>query len=369
MLQILILSGSTGEGHNSCAKAIKEKFESNSHSCTIIDSFLFFSPFIAKAISAGHSFIYRYVPFIFRYGYAFFEKHSKIYSGSSLLDGFFNMGGKKLAAYINGHNYDIIICTHAFSAFMLTKAQKHLKYQSKTAFVATDFTCSPTAEKSNVDTFFIPHESLTEEFANLGVDKNKIVPVGIPVRSDFYNTAPKNYAKQSVGVNPENKHLLIMCGSMGCGPITNITLKIAKQVDDNTEITVICGKNKSLFKKLSRIHKKNPNVHICGFTNKISLYMDSADIYMTKPGGISLSEAAVKKLPMVILESVGGCENHNLAFFKRYDAALGGTKDCNIVDCCIELLNDNDLCNEMKQNLSALKTDDAINQIFNILTK
>lgn len=369
MLQILILSGSTGEGHNSCAKAIKEKFESNSHSCTIVDSFLFFSPFIAKAISAGHSLIYRYVPFMFRYGYAFFEKHSKIYSGSSLLDSFFSWGGKKLAAYINSNNYDIIICAHAFSAFMLTKAQKYLKYESKTAFVATDFTCSPTAEKSIVDTFFIPHESLMDEFANLGVDKTKIIPVGIPVRSDFYNTVDKQYAKQTVGVNPKNKHLLIMCGSMGCGPISNITLKIAKQVSMDTEITVICGKNKSLFKRLSCIHKGNPNVHICGFTDKISLYMDSADVYMTKPGGISLSEGSVKKLPMVILESVGGCESHNLTFYKCHGAALGGTKDCNTVNCCIELLNDNDLCIQMKENLSALKIDDAINQIYNVLIK
>ena len=97
--------------------------------------------------------------------------------------------------------------------------------------------------------------------------------------------------------------------------------------------------------------------------------MDSADVYMTKPGGISLSEGSVKKLPMVILESVGGCESHNLTFYKCHGAALGGTKDCNTVNCCIELLNDNDLCIQMKENLSALKIDDAINQIYNVLIK
>ncbi len=368
-MQILVLSGSTGEGHNSCAKAIKEEFESNSHPCEIIDSFIFFSPFIAKAISAGHSFMYRYVPFIFRYGYTFFENHSKIYSGSSLLDNFFTSGGKKLASYINSNRYDMIICTHAFSAFMLTKAKKHLKYHPKTAFVATDFTCSPTAEKSDMDVYFIPHDSLINEFVNLGVNPDKIIPVGIPVKSAFNNSTDKEAAKQAIGVNPENKHLLIMCGSMGCGPITNITLQIGKQVNDNTEITVICGKNKSLFKKLTRIHKKNQNVHICGFTDKISLYMDSADVYMTKPGGISLSEGSVKRLPMVILESVGGCENHNLAFYKGFNAALGGTKKSNVVNICVELLNNNDLCEQMKQNLAALQMDDAANKIFDVLNK
>lgn len=368
-MNILILSGSTGEGHNSCAKAIKEKFESNSHSCEIIDSFIFFSHFIARVISAGHSFMYRYTPFIFRFGYAFFEKHSKIYSGSSPIDSLFNLGGIKLANYINNNKFDIIICTHAFSVFMLTKAEKYMTHKPKTAFVATDFTCSPTAEKGNADMFFIPHESLCDEFADLGIDRNKLIPVGIPVRTSFYQNIDKQIAKTQVGINPDNKHLLIMCGSMGCGPIINTTKLLAKQVDDSTEITVICGKNKSLFRKLNFFHRNNPRVHISGFTDKISLYMDSADVYMTKPGGISLSEGTVKKVPMVILESVGGCENHNLDFYKKFGAAVGGTQKSDIVSCCLNLLGDENLRKTMETNLSLLKTQDAVTKVYEELTK
>ena len=50
--------------------------------------------------------------------------------------------------------------------------------------------------------------------------------------------------------------------------------------------------------------------------------MDSADLYLTKPGGISTTEAAVKALPMVLINAVSGCERYNLSYF----TALGGAK-------------------------------------------
>ena len=44
--------------------------------------------------------------------------------------------------------------------------------------------------------------------------------------------------------------------------------------------------------------------------------MDSADLFLTKPGGISTTEAMVKGLPMVLVNVVGGCETPNLEFLR-----------------------------------------------------
>ena len=40
----------------------------------------------------------------------------------------------------------------------------------------------------------------------------------------------------------------------------------------------------------------------------MALLMDSADLYLTKPGGISVTEAASMRLPMVFIDAVAGCE-------------------------------------------------------------
>lgn len=66
---------------------------------------------------------------------------------------------------------------------------------------------------------------------------------------------------------------------------------------------------------MSHRYSQNLSIHVVGYSNQIPLYMDAADLYLTKPGGISVTEAAVKCLPMVFVNAVAGCETYNAEFF------------------------------------------------------
>ena len=68
--------------------------------------------------------------------------------------------------------------------------------------------------------------------------------------------------------------------------------------------------------------------------------MDSADVYLTKPGGISVTEASAKKLPMVLINAVGGCEAYNYRFFMDMGTAVSGSDAAQLADACITLLKD-----------------------------
>ena len=77
---------------------------------------------------------------------------------------------------------------------------------------------------------------------------------------------------------------------------------------------MICGNNEKLYEKFKKF-RDIPNVFVVGFTRKISLYMDAASVILTKPGGLSSTEAATKGLPMVLIDAVPGCESKNMEFF------------------------------------------------------
>ena len=62
------------------------------------------------------------------------------------------------------------------------------------------------------------------------------------------------------------------------------------------------------------------------------------DLLLTKPGGISTTEAAVKGLPMVLFDAVGGCETSNLEDFAEKGGALSGTGTDALYQCCRTLL-------------------------------
>lgn len=338
-MKVLILSCNTGEGHNSCAKALTERFTAQGIPCETIDALAFISPGISKLMSKGHVFIYRNLPGVFDWGYRFSEKHSFFYRKGAPLYAFFACGSKKLARYINENDYDTVICAHVFAGVMMTEAVPMCRKKLFTSFLTTDYTCSPITEVSNLDLYFIPDERVKKHFTGRGMDEKKLITTGIPIRSDFYTRIPKAEAKAAENIHAEHKHLVIMCGSMGCGPIRKIVNSISGRLSSDMEMTVVCGNNRNLYRQLSALQENHPNIHIRGYVQNISRLMDSADVYLTKPGGISVTEASTKQLPMVLVNAVGGCEQYNYDFFTGIGAAESGDSVEKLMDKCLELLN------------------------------
>ena len=82
-MSTLILSCSTGQGHNSCAHAILEYYQSHGDTCVMEDALSFVSPKVSKVICWGHVTMYRHLHGLFQIGYHFSEKHSAMFGEGS----------------------------------------------------------------------------------------------------------------------------------------------------------------------------------------------------------------------------------------------------------------------------------------------
>ena len=364
-MKTLILSCNTGEGHNSCAKAIKEYYDTVGDECVIKDGLEFISPKVSNFISWGHTFIYRHLPLLFKYGYVYIEKHPTMFKEGSFAYRFITRGTERMYTCICDEQYDIIICTHVFASLMLTDMLKKHPMNQPTALVSTDYTCSPCTQDSNLDLYFIPGEEFTNDFLCDTITRNKLVPSGIPVRQMFYQRSDKRDAKIRVGVDPNHRHLIMMCGSMGCGPMTNLLHDLELQLPEKWEITVICGRNQKLEKKLSLRYQVHKNIHIKGFVKDMGEMMDSADLYLTKPGGLSVTEAKTKELPMVFVDAVAGCEEYNLRYFVSKGGAVTGSTNVELTKHCLALMGNEQELERMHQDLGALNNGNAAEIIYN----
>ena len=170
-----------------------------------------------------------------------------------------------------------------------------------------------------------------------------------------------------VGINPKNKHIVMMSGSMGCGPISDIVEFITKEITDGCDLTVICGTNERLRKDLLERLSDRSNVHIKGFVTDISTMLDSADVYLTKPGGISTTEAAIKGLPMLFIDAVAACETYNLLWFVGAGVAAIGDDEKELADICISLLDDEERFSEMQKSYCNVNRKNAAEIIFETL--
>lgn len=369
MNKVIILSCNTGQGHNSCAEAIRETFEDRGVRCDIRDGLAFVSPGVSRFVSWGHSFMYRYLPSFFRWGYRVNEEHPGFLKEGSPMIWLLKKGTGRLREAIETGGYDTVICTHMFSALMLSELLKKTPLPVQTAFVATDYTCCPGTEFCLVDKHFLPCGSLDGVYRDNEHFRERAVVTGIPVRKEFWTSIEKEEAKARLHISLQHKHLLLMCGSMGCGPIVNLLQELTRQLPPDLEVSVICGTNERLQEKLAQQYKENERVHIVGYADDISLYMDAADLYLTKPGGIGVTEAAAKTLPMVFVDAVSGCEKYNMDYFTGIGAAITDPSIPRLTAKCLRLLASDAELEKMRQALRSYDQPNGAKRIYEELSQ
>ena len=351
-MKVLILSCNTGAGHNACARAIQEELTERHLPCDIRDALAFVSKDLSRLISQGHVWLYKNVPQLWAEGYTFAEKHPQTFDGDSAVYHLLALGSGRLRTCIESQGYTDVISTHLFPAMMLSHIQHANPLPIQTAFVATDYTASPGYDAIDADWCFIPDPSLADEFSKADIPPSHIVASGIPVRPAFHQRTDKAEARRRLGLDPKHRHLVVMCGSMGCGPLKSILKQLVEKLPGDVEISVVCGTNQKLSRKLDRTLGHCPNIHIHDFVENVSLLLDSADLYLTKPGGLSSSEALAKQLPMVLIPAVAGLESYNNQFFTRLGAAMTADTPSGIASQCVELLNSPRRLAAMRENMS-----------------
>jgi len=367
-MKTLILSASTGQGHNSCARAIQEACQMHGDLCEIADVFALVSVKLSNSISKSHANTYRKTPRLSNAGYGFLENHPALFSQQHLIYKVMSIGRKQVASCIAEGNYDAVICTHVMAAMVLTAAIQQEGVRVQSAFVATDYTCTPGINGTALDRYFIPHPSLTDAYLHAGIPAHKIIPSGIPVQKAFSPAENKASLKQQLGLQPDRHHLLIMCGSMGCGPFAQMLQSIVPRMPDGWEITTVCGTNTALKNELDAIYPAHPSVHIRGYEQRMPLLLASADLYLTKPGGLSTSEAAAAAVPMVFVDAVAGCEENNLRYFVRSGFAAAGENAAEASELCLELMESPNEIDAMRKRLLGQQTPHAAQTIWREMT-
>ena len=263
--------------------------------------------------------------------YRFGETHPASFRQGTAFRRLFRRGTRKLKDYLLEGGFDTVICTHVFPAMMVSDALRIFPPDAtkpETCFVATDYTGSPGMAESDLDYYFIPDRSLEHCFTVGNITADRMRSSGIPVRRAFYRRVPTDIAKERAGLPPDCRHMVMMCGSMGCGPMYGLTRRLAKELAENELLTVVCGTNKQLYRRLTRACGSAARVRILSYVKDVSALLDSADLYLTKPGGISVTEAAERLLPMILIDTVAGCEDYNLHFFVDLGAAkTAGTEE------------------------------------------
>ncbi len=341
-MDALILTCGTGGGHNAACRAVYEGLEARGHKATILNPYTLKSQKTADAVDNAYIKLVQKVPHAFGAIYKLGNVYRKLPVKSPVYH-INQMMCSLMEQYLEENAYDVILMTHLFPAEILTAVKRRGFHLPKTIFISTDYTCIPFTEETDCDHYIIPSEELTSEYCEKGIPEERIRPFGIPVSPAFYGHVDKSEAKRSLGLKEDVKYILIAGGSMGAGRIEDtISLILSSyegRSDNNTELIVICGNNEALHKKL--VKKYADKCTVITHTDRMADYLRACDIYISKPGGLSTTEAAVSNIPLILMSPISGCEIHNMRFFGSHGMSVSiSSAEDELLDACRRLEDD-----------------------------
>lgn len=369
-MNILILTSNTGGGHLKATEAICEhiKLRNLDYNIKIFNTLDYINPYFNKLVTSFYSECIKKYPDLFGKIYYYSEEdHIPVTIFSSILKSL----SKKFLPTIKNFNPDIIISTHPFSTEMISylKENGHIS-NSKLINLLTDYAPHKFWIHNYVDAYITASEQMTKDMIDRGVNKDIIYPIGIPVGTSFLVSYDKKKTLNSIGFSENRFTILLMSGSLG----VDYVLKIFKMIIDirrPIQIIIITGNNTLLYNKFKNIIKNSNNpfikFHLLGFTKEVSKYMSISDVIITKPGGLTTTEAIFSNLPIIFFDAVPGQEEKNAEFILNNKMGMRISKSKESIDEFVKLIDNRYLLEEMKNNIISVRKDNFLDNLINII--
>ena len=364
-MKALVCSVTAGEGHNSTAKAIRGQFLEMGIPCEILDTYKYVAPIVGKLIADGYLFVSDKASKVFSAGYSWAEKRHGGTGELSVARLFNSQYTDEMEEYLAQYRPDVILFTHPFAGLILDVLKQRREMTVPTIGILTDFHFHPYWEECRLCDYVVtPHSSLLYQARKKGFLDDMVLPLGIPINGKFAKSQPKDTARESVGLDPEAKTVLVMGGSMGHGNMASLVRSLDRFVSpEKMQIVSVCGNNEELFEKIEkyRSRKAKRNILNYGFATNVDVLMDCADMIITKPGGLTTSEALAKRLPMIIANPIPGLETRNTGFLLNQGTAMAVTRSTPIEELVFSLMGESGKVkyNAMVSCIDALRKPDS----------
>ena len=369
-MKILILSITAGQGHHSAAKSISDALCERGAEVKTVDVYKQIDKNLCDAVNKGYLLSTKHTPKAYRAIYELIDSKTAPSTKYSLQNIMGVLIAIRFEKFIEDFSPDVIICTHIFAAQVINELKRRGRASVSdvpTIGIVTDYTIHPFWEDvTYIEYIETANELLTQRAVIKGISPSRLCPLGIPVQKKFSNKISKEEACKQIGISPESPTILVMAGSMGYGDIPEIVSGIHK-FNPDYQVLAVCGNNKKLYKKLSE--QSCSSVKVYGFTSNVDVLMDAADCIVTKPGGLTTSEAMAKNLPMILVNPIPGQEDRNLEFFLNNGVALSVTKTFTIEEALYFMFCDEGRLDLIHKQLKKLAKPNAASDLAEFAIK
>ena len=326
---VLLLYITEVSGHHSASLAIEKSLKNLHADIAIrnINAFRFTNPISEKIVNRLYTTIIKHTPKVWDYMYDNPRVKKNL---DKLKKAIHKWNSPKLKKLFEEFKPDVVVCTQAYPCGMVADYKKTHGSTAPLVGVLTDYVPHSYWVYDTVDYYITPSDEVSQRLVKKGVSAQKIKPLGIPFDPHFNDPVDPDQVRRKLGLVPGIRTVLLMGGGQGLGPIKTIVNSLEKVPFDIQEI-IVTGTNKKLFRSVKKkIKSFKQKIVLLGYAHNVNELMSVSDLIVTKPGGITTSEALAKKLPMLIIKPIPGQEANNTVYLTQQGAAIKVDKPAHI---------------------------------------
>ena len=322
--RIAILHATAGSGHKRAAQALADAISGLSPGATVreVDTLVFASRLYRGTYAASYNAMAARAPRLWGVLYHSWALAPVNRGTAPVRLALDRLNLRRLVRVCERESPDALVCTH----FLPVEALSHVRGRGRLTVprycVITDFTAHPFWAFPHVDRYFVAHARVADELAALGVDRSRIDVAGIPVDTRFARGIGRDVARLRFGLEAGRPAVLLMGGGSGVGPLVELAERLAASATQ-PRVIVVCGTNHRLRDQVDALPVAMAGqVRTLGFTHEVDVLLEACDVIVSKAGGLTCSEALVKRTPLVVFRPTPGQEVSNAQFLESERAAL-----------------------------------------------
>ncbi|MES2532114.1 MAG: glycosyltransferase [Pseudomonadota bacterium] len=348
MTSLLVLSVSAGNGHVRAAQALCAAADARglAGGAVHVDAMAHMAPGFRWAYTDAYLQLVRCAPGLWSYIHQKTDSTPHSAMSQRLRRAVERASAGALLREVHRLRPAAIVCTHFLPAELLMRERSSGRLDCPVWLQVTDYDLHNMWLVPGMAGYLAATDEVAFRMRARGLAPARLHVTGIPVmpgfsrvagqsgqgdqsdKSDKSDQSDRNVQRESdllrLGLDPSRRVVLMTSGGSGIGDLPAMVAR-ALALDGpgcDFQLVAVAGRNARALAALQALALRHPGRLLpVGFTDEMHAWMAAADLVVTKPGGLTISECLALGRPMLLVAPIPGQEEHNAGFLLEAGAA------------------------------------------------
>jgi processive 1,2-diacylglycerol beta-glucosyltransferase len=274
---------------------------------------------------------------------------------------------RRFVRWVRQTTPQLIVTTHFFPADLLSSCKQSGEVSSRLAVIVTDLHPHRFWLAPGADAYIVSTDAAAAAAQRCGIPAERLHTLGIPIADSFRAAFDRRELEERFGLHAGRFTVLMTSGGSTIGPFEAVTMALMQlegAVPGRLQLVVVCGHNDAMVRRL-RAHAQHCRmpVRVFGFIDTMPEVMAVSDLVVTKAGGLTVTEALARGLPLVIYHVIPGQERENAEHVVSHGAGVIATAPHAVAQMVRRCVTDVEYVASLRRAAQTLSRPDAAARI------